>query len=130
MCERPPTCSAVGFCGHAILQMRKLRLKEVREPTKMHSQARWMPGSRPEEAAGTERAADGPLGEALSFPSCDPGTPSDTESSQEQHPVPRLVLSTSCAGSIIPILNGENWHREGKELCPVTQPARRKHLQG
>ena len=29
-----------------ILQMRKLRLKEVREQTKMHSQALWMPGSK------------------------------------------------------------------------------------
>ena len=41
-----PRCSAVGFCGHPILQMRKLRLKEVRELNKMHSQACWMPGSK------------------------------------------------------------------------------------
>lgn len=35
MCEWAPRYSAVGFCGHPILQMRKLRLKEVRELTKM-----------------------------------------------------------------------------------------------
>lgn len=46
MCTWAPRCSAVGFCGHPILQMRKLRLKEVRELTKMHSQACWMPGSK------------------------------------------------------------------------------------